>query len=59
MTNKLNRSIASIVLEIQKREDNEVPPHFIREVLRPQSFNSVSTVLLMYIYFKFFICNIL
>ena len=34
MTNKLNRFIVSIVLEIQKREDNENSPHFIREVLR-------------------------
>ena len=37
MTNRFNRSrlgetIVSIVLEIHKREHNEIPPHFIREV---------------------------
>ena len=37
MTNRFNRSrlgetIVSIVLEIHKREDNKIPPHFIREV---------------------------
>ena len=37
MTNRFNRSrlgetIVSIVLEINKREDNEIPPHFIHEI---------------------------
>ena len=37
MTNRFNRSslgeaIVSIALEIHKREDNKIPPHFIREV---------------------------
>ena len=29
---KDGESIVSIVLEIQEREDNEIPPHFIHEV---------------------------
>ena len=37
MTNMFKRSrlgetIVSIVLEIHKREDNEIPPHFIHDV---------------------------
>ena len=37
MTNSFNRSrlgetIVSIVLEIHKSEDNEIPPHFIHEI---------------------------
>ena len=37
MTNRFNGSrlgeaIASIVLEIHKREHNEIPPHFIHEI---------------------------
>ena len=37
MTNRFNRSslgeaIVSIALEIHKREDNKIPPYFIREV---------------------------
>ena len=37
MTNRFNRSrlgetIVSIVLEIHKREHNEIPPHFIHEI---------------------------
>ena len=39
MTNRFNRSrlgetFVSIVLEINKREDNEIPPHFIHEMKR-------------------------
>ena len=37
LTNRFNRSrlgetIVSIVLEIHKREDNKIPPHFIHEM---------------------------
>ena len=37
MTNMFKRSrlgetIVSIVLEIHKREDNEIPPHFIHDI---------------------------
>ena len=37
MTNRFNRSrlgetIVSIVLEIDKREHNKIPPHFIHEI---------------------------
>ena len=37
MTNRFNRSrlgetIVSIVLEIHKKEDNDIPPHFIHDI---------------------------
>ena len=43
MTNRFNRSrlgetIASIVLEMPKREDNEIPPHFIHEIKTKSSY---------------------
>ena len=29
---RLGETIVSIVVEIHKREDNEIPPHFIHEI---------------------------
>ena len=45
MTNRFNRSrlgetIVSIVLEIHKSEDNEIPPHFIHEI-KTKSYNVI------------------
>ena len=45
MTNRFNRSrlgetIVSIELEINKREGNEIPPHFIHEVMT-KSYNVI------------------
>ena len=45
LTNRFNRSrlgetIVSIVLEIHKREDNKIPPHFIREV-KTKSYDAI------------------
>ena len=45
MTNRFNRSrlgetIVSIVLERNKREDSEIPLHFIREV-KTKSYNVI------------------
>ena len=50
MTNKLNRSIVSIVLEIQKREDNEIPPHFIHEVKTKKVYLGVYYTTYVYIF---------
>ena len=49
MTNRFNRSrlgenIVSIVLEINKREDNEIPPHFNHEI-KTKSYNVIDSTL--------------
>ena len=45
MTNRFNRSrlgetIVSVLLEMNKREDNEIPPHFIHEI-KTKSYNVI------------------
>ena len=49
MTNRFSRSrfgatIVSIVLEINKREDNKIPPHFIHEI-KTKSYNVIDVKL--------------
>ena len=49
MTNRFNRSrlgetIVPIVLEIHKREDNEIPLHFIHDI-KTKSYDVINSVL--------------